>query len=127
MDKPSHLLDASAAYDMVDCYLRNNLDDSDYATFSAALELVRTNAYAEGRKDEQEELSSVLPGVTYMDPPDGGSPTVLEQLQRQAKDAARYLWLRNHDDCDWNVLMRDGGEVLDATIDELMARGAQNG
>jgi hypothetical protein len=53
------------------------------------------DAYAEGRRDEQEELASVLPCVTYMDPPDGGAPTVLEQLQRQAKDAARYLWLRN--------------------------------
>lgn len=53
------------------------------------------DAYAEGRRDEQEELASVLPGVTYMDPPDGGAPTILEQLQRQAKDAARYLWLRN--------------------------------
>lgn len=55
-----------------------------------------TDAYAEGRRDEQEELASVLPGVTYMDPPDGGAPTILEQWQRQAKDAARYLWLRNH-------------------------------
>ena len=55
------------------------------------------NAYAEGRRDEQEELSSVLPGSIYMDPPDGGSPSILEQLQRQAKDADRYRWLRSKD------------------------------
>lgn len=57
-------------------------------------EQLLTDAYAEGRRDEQQELSSVLPGTTYMDPPDGGAPTILEQLQRQAKDAARYLSIR---------------------------------
>lgn len=30
-----------------------------------------------------------------MDPPDGGSVTVFEQLQRMAKDAERYRWLRD--------------------------------
>jgi hypothetical protein len=143
MDKPTELLDASEAYDMVDRYLRNNLDDSDYATFSDALELVRTNAYAEGRKDEQEELSSVLPGVTYMDPPDGGAPTVLEQLQRQAKDAARYLWLRNYsvryaapDDkpSPWPVIGTShddscpcDGSDLDEAADAAMNAGVQHG
>ncbi|AMM23204.1 hypothetical protein [Variovorax sp. PAMC 28711] len=39
-------------------------------------------------------LCSVLPGVYYMDPPDGGSVTPLEQVQRMAKDAARYRWLK---------------------------------
>ena len=33
---------ANAAYDMIDRYLRNNLDDDDYADYSAALELVST-------------------------------------------------------------------------------------
>jgi hypothetical protein len=51
------------------------------------------DAYAEGRRDEQEELATVLPGTTYMDPPDGGAPTILEQLRRQAKDAARWCML----------------------------------
>jgi hypothetical protein len=41
-------------------------------------------------------LSSLLPGTYYMDPPDGGSVTILEQLQRMARDAARYRWLRSH-------------------------------
>lgn len=57
------------------------------------LDVLQQNAYAEGRRDEQQELASVLPGTTYMDPPDGGAPTILEQLQRQAKDAARWCML----------------------------------
>ena len=32
--------EAHQAYDNIDCYLRDNLDDADYAEFSAALELV---------------------------------------------------------------------------------------
>lgn len=36
------------------------------------------------------EAVKVLPGVTYMDPPDGGSVTVEEQLQRMSEDAARW-------------------------------------
>jgi len=59
-----------------------------------AFEAARNDAYAEGRKDEQAELASVLPGAYYMDPPDGGSVEVLEQFRRMAKDAARYRWLR---------------------------------
>ncbi len=55
-----------------------------------------TDAYAEGRKDEQEELASVLPGTYYMDPPDGGSVTVLEQLRRMAKDAELGRRVREH-------------------------------
>ena len=42
---------------------------------------------------EIEKCAATLPGVHYMDPPDGGSPTVSEQLQRMADDAARYRWL----------------------------------
>jgi hypothetical protein len=75
---------------------------TEYPLYRAALsapqlagDAALTDAYAEGRRDEQQELASVLPGTTYMDPPDGGSPTILEQLQRQARDAKRYLWLRD--------------------------------
>ena len=35
-------------------------------------------------------LTALLPGTYYMDPPDGGSVTLLEQLERMAKDAERY-------------------------------------
>lgn len=37
-----------------------------------------------------DELSALLPGVYCMDPPDGGSVTVLEQVRRMAEDAARW-------------------------------------
>lgn len=40
------------------------------------------------------ELCALLPGPYYMDPPDGGSVTVLEQLQRMAEDAAK--WREQH-------------------------------
>lgn len=36
---------------------------------------------------------SLLPGIYCMDPPDGGEPTLFEQMQRMAQDAARYRWL----------------------------------
>jgi hypothetical protein len=89
------------------------------ATEPAAADVL-TDAYADGRRDEQEELASVLPGTTYMDPPDGGAPTILEQLQRQALDARRYLWLRENAESrvgvDVDGLMY-GRRSLDAAID----------
>ncbi len=42
----------------------------------------------------ERDVLSTLPGVYYMDPPDGGDVSVLEQLRRMAKDAQRYRWLR---------------------------------
>ncbi|WP_412021498.1 hypothetical protein [Burkholderia cepacia] len=36
------------------------------------------------------ELASLLPGTYYMDPPDGGNVSLLEQLRRMADDAALY-------------------------------------
>lgn len=38
----------------------------------------------------EQDLMALLPGPYYMDTPDGGSVTVLEQLQRMARDAARW-------------------------------------
>jgi len=37
-----------------------------------------------------DQLVALLPGTSYMDPPDGGTVTLLEQLQRMAKDATRW-------------------------------------
>ena len=42
---------------------------------------------------ERDAMANVLPGVYYMDPPDGGDVPVLEQLRRMAKDAERYRFL----------------------------------
>ncbi len=52
-------------------------------------------AQGEGWLRAMSDISALLPGVYYMDPPDGGSVPVLEQVRRMAKDAARYRWLRN--------------------------------
>ncbi len=41
-----------------------------------------------------EVAAAALPGVYYMDPPDGGDVSVSEQLRRMAKDAERYRLLR---------------------------------
>ena len=47
----------------------------------------------DARLQVESEFAALLPGVVYMDEPDGGSPTVQEQIKRMARDAARYRWL----------------------------------
>lgn len=59
-----------------------------------------------------DDLAKLLPYGYYMDPPDGGSPTVLEQVARMAEDAARYRYLRN--DCA-------GFDIAVAELDRLRA------
>lgn len=89
---------------------------------NAFIDALQTDAYAEGRRDEQQELSNVLPGTAYMDPPDGGAPTVLEQLQRQAKDASRYMWLRRggYPLAFAKSVLNDTPHGIDAAIDAAM-------
>ena len=41
------------------------------------------------RLQVESEFAALLPGVTYMDEPDGGSPTVQEQVKRMVRDAER--------------------------------------
>lgn len=49
------------------------------------------DGYAEGRIDEVEQIAKdLLPGTYYMDPPDGGSVTLHEQLERMAEDARKW-------------------------------------
>ncbi len=43
------------------------------------------------------EVTAAIPGVTYMDPPDGGDVSIPEQIRRMAKDAERYRWLREQE------------------------------
>jgi hypothetical protein len=38
----------------------------------------------------ERDLVALLPGSYYMDPPDGGDVSLIEQLRRMAEDAARY-------------------------------------
>ncbi|MBW0450884.1 hypothetical protein [Paraburkholderia phenoliruptrix] len=47
-------------------------------------------AAASAHNEVEQYVLSVLPSVYYMDPPDGGSVTVLEQLRRMADDASKY-------------------------------------
>lgn len=42
----------------------------------------------------ERDVLSTLPGVYYMDPPDGGDASLLKQLERMSNDAARYRLLR---------------------------------
>ncbi|WP_186251703.1 hypothetical protein [Burkholderia gladioli] len=80
----------------------------------------------------ESDLLALLPGTTYMDEPDGGSTSLLEQLQHMAKDAARYRRLRDKHDGDgpaaavrcltgpfFNAAIH--GERLDAAIDGARA------
>lgn len=85
------------------------------------------------------EVSAAIPGVTYMDPPDGGDVSIPEQIQRMAKDAKRYLWLRT---ADWwssqLCVVRDpkqqakpgtdcpSRDRLDSAIDAAMAQEANH-
>lgn len=93
--------------------------DPDCTTMAtvADLDAIQTAAYAEGRKDEQAELASVLPSTYYMDPPDGGSVEVLEQFRRMARDAARYRWLRGSGHAELYV-WAPGADPCKGIVDE---------
>lgn len=45
-------------------------------------------------RQQQGDLTDLLPSTYYMDPPDGGDVSVREQFARMACDAARYRWLK---------------------------------
>lgn len=64
----------------------------------AAAELRRLHAENERLREFEREVVALLPGVYYMDPPDGGSVDPIEQLRRMSEDAERYRWLRG-DSC----------------------------
>lgn len=56
---------------------------------SARAELAALRIRAEQAEAELQEIASVLPGVAYMDPPDGGSPSIPEQFRRMRADLDR--------------------------------------
>lgn len=75
----------------------------------------------EALRREVDECAATLPGVTYMDPPDGGSPTIAEQLSRMAKDAERYRFMRELlRPSDWEYVSHQIPAVVDEEIDALM-------
>ena len=51
-------------------------------------------AEIERLREFERSAALTLPGVYYMDPPDGGDVSLLKQLQRSSIDAARYRLLR---------------------------------
>lgn len=57
-------------------------------------EIDRLTRERDEARAEREAMANVLPGVYYMDPPDGGDVSLLKQLQRMSNDAARYRLLR---------------------------------
>lgn len=74
-----------------------------------------------GLRAELSACAAALPGPIYMDPPDGGSVTVAEQLARMAKDAARYRWLRTEASAsDWEMFGYHDVSMTDAAIDAAM-------
>ena len=52
-------------------------------------ELAALRIRAEQAEAELQEMASVLPGVAYMDPPDGGSPSIAEQVRRMRAENER--------------------------------------
>lgn len=76
-----------------------------------------------------DKLCALLPGPYYMDPPDGGSVTVLEQVERMAKDAARFAWLIENASSgslgfgDWWINGDEPAEEWRAAFDAAMAQG----
>lgn len=72
------------------------IQKGDLAHFKSALDfaaLVVANERLRGDYISAEELTALLPGSYYMDPPDGGDVSVLEQLRRMSMDAARFRGL----------------------------------
>ena len=92
-------------------------DDGAIALFDAPPAPTPAEAPADVARDVrlqvEAEFAALLPGVTYMDEPDGGSPTVQEQVKRMAKDAERYRLLRKR---YWS------GNLLDAEVDAAIER-----
>ena len=72
-------------------------DDLEAALMHAGAQI---NALQTAERKMIDSLLFLLPGAYYMDPPDGGSVTMLEQLKRMAKDSERYRWLRSQ---NWNT------------------------
>ena len=112
-----------------DAYAAENQQFSD--------ELTRLRAEVEALRAAAQAVAALLPGPYYMDPPDGGSVTVIEQLRRMAADAARYRWIKRgasfREERDmgpggcWSIFVavprRPAVNSLDTAIDAAMAQG----
>lgn len=92
-----------AAYDRIDRYLRNNLDDHDYAEHSQALELVYGGGYAGPAKFTPAEIARGNVGIRWVHATGvAGRPTlhdVLDYLDERAQE----------EDGSWELLDTAGG------------------
>ena len=71
------------------------LDELDIYVPLAVVDIVHSlEAENERLREFERSAALTLPGVYYMDPPDGGDVSLLKQLQRMSIDAARYRLLR---------------------------------
>ncbi|KWI90146.1 hypothetical protein WM08_14900 [Burkholderia ubonensis] len=79
----------------------------------------------------ESDLSALLPGTYYMDPPDGGDVSLLEQLRRMAADAARYRSVAAFNDEARELLygnldtIQSAIALADATGNSSQARGLE--
>ncbi|MCA8385311.1 hypothetical protein LGN11_06455 [Burkholderia multivorans] len=72
-------------------------DMVEYLVSVSPAKILELIAALEAAAADKRELFALLPGPYYMDPPDGGDVSLIEQLRRMAKDAERYRWLRDED------------------------------
>jgi len=54
------------------------------------LDEAMTDGYAEGRIDQTAEFAELLSDLAYLDAPDGGDVSVLEQFRRMSEDARKW-------------------------------------
>lgn len=79
----------------------------------------------QGMDDDLAEVSAAIRHTIWMEPPDGGSPSLAEQVKRMRNDAERYRWLREESfllDAPSGLELLYG-EKADIAIDAAMKTG----
>ena len=66
------------------------MDDEESRPLYDGEVIEQLQAEIERLREFERSAALTLPGVYYMDPPDGGDVSLLKQLQRSSIDAARY-------------------------------------
>ncbi len=116
--------DKEIAHRLAKCWNAFRGMPDDNLIFNMNLSVMDQLQVSWNKSEELENLAMLLPCAYYLDPPDGGSVTMLEQFKRMAKDAERYRWLRDHHVGDTPELIQLTSVVplgMDAAIDTAMA------